>query len=383
MVPYRRFQAAAGPDADSDDEDHILHVVGHYQPAQLQLMALPIEIIVWIFEIYCHTYRIRSKHLTLSKLLYAALVPLVYHHPVLKATNFYGFVDAITKKRHLGRQVKQLDMSTVVQLGKNAFVAKLLKRLAPSLETFVAPCTSFGFGPLLALKNCLNLKILDLSLVLEMLDLGELFRLVSRLQHLTHLAFPRSLVEITDYETICWPPRLAHLHISGGVTDDFLIKLTFPLTITTLEFSNCPQIHDSGFHDILLKVGRNLTCFRIQYPMPNLSLGALDVVFNYAPFLKELEVLVEYVLGTFFDEDNLVPDPQRPLRVLYLGSLGSLGTTTKLDPIDLAIALDDGRLPNLKHVITLARLGWGENTESVAYIADDLDQKGGGLRMVH
>lgn len=380
MVPYRRYHYGDVQQIESseDENEDLVLPDGGFEG---EMMVLPIELVVWIFDIYHFHHNIRPKHLMLLKRVFGALLPLLYHKPVLKATNFFAFVNAVTKHKQFGRQIRELDLSSVVQLGKNAFVAKLLKRLAPLLQLFVAPCTLFGFGPLLALRNCTQLRILDLSLVSEMLDLGELFKLINRLQDLTHLAFPRSLVEIHDYDAITWPPLLAHLHISGGVSDEFLIKLTFPRTITHLEFSNCPQIQDLGLQDLLIKVGHNLQCLTILYPMPGLSANAADIVWSYTPNLKELLLLVEYILGSFFDEDNLVADPDRPLKTLFIRSSGSLGSSGKVDPIDLAIALDDGRLPNLRNIITSAQLGWNNSLEYVLYIGDYLDNLGGALRM--
>lgn len=375
MAPYRVYSyGRAEPESSGSDVDiEVTHTSS--------LWALPIELLVWVFIILDARRELQPRHLAVCKHLYNALIPLLYRLPILKATNFFAFVDTVSRRRHLGRYIQELNLSSVVQLGKNAFVAKLLKRSASSLRVFVAPFTSFGFGPLLALKNCLELRILDLALVLEMFDLGELFRSISRLHNLTHLSFPRSSIEISDVESIEWPLRLSHLHISGGISDEFLIRSVLPPTITHLEFSNCPQIKDEGVHDALVKVGRHLSVFKVQYPMPGLSGGALDEVFSYAPNLTVLEVSVEYVLGNFFDEDNLILEDCRPLHTLFIRSSGLLGTSTKLDPADLAIALDDGRLPSLKWCVTLAQLGWSQNSEYVTYIAMELEEREGGLHM--
>lgn len=56
-----------------------------------------------------------------------------------------------------------------------------------------------------------------------------------------------------------------------------------------------------------------------------------------------------------------------------------LGTSTKLDPIDLAIAINEDRLPFLKNIRCTAKLGWDPKSEYVTFIVDALDERGGGL----
>ncbi|EGW35355.1 uncharacterized protein SPAPADRAFT_58581 [Spathaspora passalidarum NRRL Y-27907] len=305
---------------------------------------------------------------------------MIYRHPKLKASNFFNFVETIGNNKALGDYIHSLDLSYIIQTGKNAYVAKLLKRTAKSLETFVAPQTSFGLGPLIALKNCLNLRILDLRLVSETLKLEELFHSIRNLDKLTHLSFPRSSIEIGSYESINWPPNLKFLRISGGLNDDFLYESKFPESITELEFSHCPVISDLGLRQILYRIGRNLRTLKVQYPMPGLQKNSLDQVFIYCPDLRVLEISVDYVSSSFFDEEYLqyLPYP-RPLRTLYIQSSGMLGTSTRLDPLDLAMALNEGRLPNLKNIQCTAKLGWDPKSEAVQYIADTLDERNGGI----
>lgn len=56
-----------------------------------------------------------------------------------------------------------------------------------------------------------------------------------------------------------------------------------------------------------------------------------------------------------------------------------LGTSTKLDPVDLAIAINEERLPFLKNLRCTAKLGWDTKSEYVSYIIDTLDERGGGF----
>lgn len=346
----------------------------------LKMMKLPVEIIVYILEILEAKGKLKPKYLRVCKLFYLIALPMIYRRPTLKATNFFAFVDTISSNKTIGNNIRELDLSYIIQTGKNAFVAKLLKRSRANLEVFVAPQTSFGLGPLIALKNCTKLKVLDLRLVSETLNLIELFNSINSLDELTHLSFPRSSIEVHDFKSIHWPARLSFLRLSGGITDDFLMQSEFPSTITQLELAHCPAIKDFGLHSLLFRFGKNLTSLKIQYPMPGLKDNALDLVFNYCPNLTVLEISVDYVSNAFFDEENLsyLTYP-RPLKTLYIESSGMLGTSTKLDPIDLAIAINEDRLPFLKNIRCTAKLGWDPKSEYVTFIVDALDERGGGL----
>lgn len=343
-------------------------------------MVLPVEIIVKIMAVLQAQGKLKPKFLRVSKLFYLIVRRMIYYRPKLKATNFFSFVNTISTSKTIGENIVELDLSYIIQTGKNAFVAKLLKRSRKNLKLFVAPQTSFGLGPLIALKNCEKLQILDLGLVSETLNLPELFNSIKNLNNLTHLSFPRSSVEVSSSVSINWPPKLTFLRLSGGITDQFLLDSDFPPSITQLEFSHCPAVHDFGFNGVLLKIGRNLKSLRVQYPMPGFKDNAMNWVFTYCPNLTSLEIAVDYVTSSFFDEDVLVSVPyDRPLKTLYINSSGMLGTSTKLNPIDLAVAINDNRLPCLKNIQCTAKLGWDPNSDYVSFIADYLDEKGGGL----
>lgn len=345
-----------------------------------KLLPLPLEIIIDIFEILYREGQLKPKFLRLSKLFYAIVLPMIYRSPKLKATNFFAFVETVSSNKKVGEHIRQLDLSYIIQTGKNAYVAKLLKRSRKLLEIFVAPQTSFGFGPLIALKNCSNLRVLDLRLVSETINLDELFQSIRTLDKLTHFSFPRSSIEVNNCASISWPPSLSFLRVSGGISDDFLCQSSFPLTIKQLEFAHCPAVKHDGFQSMVMKLGSNLTSLKVQYPMPGLRNDSLDVVFQYCPYLVYLEVAVDYTSNAFFDDENLPDLPfHRPLRSLFIDSSGMLGTSDRLDPIDLAIALNDNRLPHLKNLSCTAKLGWDPKSEYVSYVANVMDERGGGL----
>ncbi|KAK6463327.1 hypothetical protein DFJ63DRAFT_286811 [Scheffersomyces coipomensis] len=343
-------------------------------------MKLPIEIFMHIFELLLYQGKLKPKYLRVCKLFYDVVMPMLYRSPRLKASNFFAFVETISNNKSIGSYIRQLDLSYIIQTGKNAYVAKLLKRSSKSLEIFVAPQTSFGLGPLIALKNCVSLRVLDLRLVSETLNLEELFSSIRNSTNLTHLSFPRSSIEINNFESISWPLKLSFLRISGGISDDFLRHSNFPSTLTSLEFTHCPYITDLGLRHILYQYGPNLKSIKVQYPMPGLTKDTLDSVFQFCPNLITLEIAVDYISSSFFDKENLgFLDYPRPLKNLYINSSGMLGTTTKLDPIDLALAINEDRLPLLKNISCTAKLGWDPKSESVGYIVDELDERNGGL----
>ncbi|KAI5961181.1 uncharacterized protein KGF55_004106 [Candida pseudojiufengensis] len=343
------------------------------------MMIFPAEIFAKIFDLLDSWGQLKPKFMRVCKLFYVMILPLIYKNPYLRGTNFLNFVETLSNNKKLGNFIHALDLAYVIQSGKNAFVARLLKQSRKNLEVFVAPQTSFGFGPLVALKNCSNLKILDLRLVSETLNLTQLFHSIENLKHLTHLSFPRSSIDIEDHEKISWPPKLSFLRLSGGINDDFLYHSNFPNSITNMEFAHCPAITDLGLKQVLYRIGNQLTTLKIQYPMPALKNNSLDEVFIFCPNLRVLEVSVDYLSSMFFDDQYLGYANERPLRTMYINSSGMLGTTTKLDPMDLAVAIEDGRLPLLKNIQCTAKLGWDPKSEAVTFIADELDERGGGL----
>ncbi|CAK9438442.1 uncharacterized protein LODBEIA_P26660 [Lodderomyces beijingensis] len=348
--------------------------------AARDLMLLPAEIFVNIFEILDGWGKLKPKFMRVCKLFYSIILPMIYRAPHLRGTNFLNFVETLSNNKKLGNYIFSLDLAYVIQSGKNAFVARLLKQSRKNLQSFVAPQTSFGLGPLIALKNCQHLKILDLRLVSETLNLTELFRSIENLPSLTHLSFPRSSIEIDDYAKITWPPNLSFLRLSGGINDEFLYHSEFPESITHLEFAHCPSVSDLGLKQIMYRIGINLKTLKVQYPMPGLKGNTLDEVFHYCPHLRVLEVCVDYLSNMFFDEHFLdYSGYMRPLRTLYINSSGSLGTSNRLEAMDLAVAIDDGRLPLLKNVQCTAKLGWDPKSEAVKFIADELDDRDGGL----
>jgi len=342
-------------------------------------LKLPIEILHLILT---YIEKLDPKYLRVCKLFYYLYVPILYEKPKLNSYNFFQFVETLSSvKNKVGKHVKILDLSPIIQSGKNSYVSKLLRRCAENLEIFVAPQTSFGYAPLVSLRGCKKIKVLDLRLVSETMNLKELFYSIRNAKDLTHLSFPRSSITCEEYDENLWPPNIWYLRLSGGVSDEFIMNSTLPKSITRLEFAHCPILKEFAIYNLLAKFGENLTHLSIQYPMPGLGEQSMDYIFTYCPNLIFLQVSVDYCSRYLFSED-LLPElffKQRPLRTLWIDSSGGLGQGTKIHPDDLTIALMEDRLPCLKHIRITAKLGWDLKSDDVSDLINILEERDGGL----
>ncbi|KAL3241591.1 Pfu1p RNJ42_02705 [Nakaseomyces bracarensis] len=342
--------------------------------------------------------------LLVSKYWYHHSLPHIYRAPKLSSRNFNGFVETVTNavisttsgagskkldRYRLGDLVQVLDLSTILQSGKNSNVSKLLRRCSNNLHSFTAPQTSFGYAPLISLKNCHKLRYLDLGLVSETVKLRDLFKAISNFNELTHLAFPRSSIDCEGFQEFCWPNNLQYLKLSGGITNEFVAMTNWPETITTLEFSFCPQVDEQSIYTVLSKIGNNLKHLSFYYPMPSLRDNSLDFIFRYCRNLLSIRLQVDYCTKWLFSEYILTPlNPEtpiedkrleRPLKTIYLDCSGSLGLASKIHPDDFTIALMEGRLPNLKNISVSCKLGWDMNGEDVADLLTAFEEQEGNL----
>ncbi|KAH3664180.1 hypothetical protein OGAPHI_004894 [Ogataea philodendri] len=344
-------------------------------------MKLPFELILLILEHSQTPYCL--SHLLLSRAFYITLLPKLYRYPKLKSSNFSLFVDTVsqyqTKKRFNGF-VKILDLSQITQSGKNSYVSKLLRRFSNSLEIFISSQSSFGLSPLISLRLCHNLKILDLRLVSETVNLKELFNSIKSTPLLEQLSFPRSSISCEDYD-MEWPANLWYLRLQGGISPKFLTESRFPCSITCLEFSHCPFITGESLDDMLVRIGYNLRRLAIYYPMPKLKPNSLDTVFLDCPNLVYLYINIEYFSKELFQDDLLPPlkEYPRPLRTLCIDSSGLLGQGSKIHPDDLTIALWEERLPCLTSLKISMMLGWNSQSDSVQDLVNELEDRGGSL----
>ncbi|KAG0660303.1 hypothetical protein C6P44_003306 [Monosporozyma unispora] len=319
---------------------------------------------------------------------YQYSLPMLYHSPRLSAYNFHSFVEALAmdRKKKNGELVYEVDLSTILQSGKNSYVSKLLRRCSKNLIKFTAPQTSFGYSPLISLKSCHNLKYLDLGLVSETVKLKELFAAIKNFKSLTHLSFPRSSIDCDGCEDgFQWPSNLLYLKLSGGLTNEFVRKTNWPMTIKTLEFSDCPQLDEQSIYIILDKVGNNLKHLLFYYPMPSLRDNSLDFIFRYCPNLLTIQLMIDYCTKWTFSEYMLtkMDNFERPLRTMILQSSGRLGMASKIHPDDFTIAILEDRLPCLKRLTVSEKLGWDMKSDDVEDLINAIEDQNGGLYSVY
>lgn len=360
--------------------DMLLEKSNHTLYKDQDKMVLPWELQKLILS-YCEI--VDPNFLLVCKSWYIFCVPLIYHTPLLNSKNFSRFVDSIIadRKKKMGEYVVELDLSTILQSGKNSFVSKLLRRCSTSLQKFTAPQTSFGYAPLISLKSCHQLKYLDLGLVSETVKLKELFAAIMNFKNLTHLSFPRSSIDCEGFREFVWPSNLQYLKLSGGITNEFVAETVWPDTIKTLEFSFCPQVDETAVYTVLSKIGDNLQNLFFYYPMPALSDNSLDYVFRYCTNLISIQLMVDYCTKWTFSEYMLMPllDHPRPLKAIQLGCSGALGMASKIHPDDFTIAILEQRLPCLRTINIASRLGWDMHSEDVEDLVNAIEEQDGGL----
>ncbi|GAV28429.1 hypothetical protein PMKS-001900 [Pichia membranifaciens] len=277
-------------------------------------------------------------------------------------------------KKKFQNMIKCLDLSRVVQSGKNSYMSKLLRRTSNSLEVFISSQSSFGAAPLVSIKSCLRLKVLDLRLVSESVNLAELFKSIQCLPELEQLCFPRSSVTCDEFD-FQWPQKLWYLRLQGGITDFFAANVRFPETITCLEFAHCSHLTRTGLDDILSHIGINLTRLSITYPMPKIGDDGADRSFWFCPNLKSFFVDIAYISWELFSEELLVvlKEYDRPLRSMTIESTGYMGMCEKLSPNDITIAVDEERLPCFERLGLSAMLGWDFKSDDMNDMISELD----------
>lgn len=300
-----------------------------------------------------------------------ASLPYVYSRPSLTSKNFAHFVEAITRDRKLGGYVTELDLVGIAQMGKNSMTARLLRRCSPRLERFIAPQSHFGFSPVLALGACQQLRILDLGLVTETVDMPKLLATISTFPYLEAVSFPRSSIRCDDCSNLKWPPNLRTLHLAGGITGDFLSITNFPSSLRDLTLAHCPYITTESLLILLSRIGHQLRTLGVFYPMPLLSATALDTALIMCPFLVSLRLSVDYTSSRLLD----VPD--HPLRNLSVTSSGMMGHANKMRPSDLLLATE--HLTQLMRLSVSFQLGWNPQSESLNALIEIFNERGGGV----
>ncbi|KAK9488796.1 hypothetical protein V1527DRAFT_456243 [Lipomyces starkeyi] len=337
---------------------------------------LPTEIIELILSFVPEPFPVNLLYI--SRAWYHAALPYVYRRPRLYPKNYFSFVNTLSSSDILGSYVHILDLRFIIQSGKNSYTSRLLRRCSKHLEEFYAPQTSFGYAPLVSVRQCGRLRVLDLSLVSETVDLRELFLAIRNLQKLTVLHFPRSSVFCVDFEDDLWPPNLSQLGLAGGISDDFLSQTRFPHTIKTLSMAHCPFVKTDSVRSLCHRLGPSLTSLRVLFPLPALSYNSLDATLKFCPSLRKLVVSTDYITHRLLSAEN-VSNPH-PLEMLDLDCSGMLGQSRKIQADDIALAVLEGRLPKLRIVRASIKLGWTKDDEEVSELIEVLSEReGGGL----
>lgn len=383
------------------------------KPKAPYILGLPNEVLEMVFS---HIPApISVELLYVCRRFYYVGLSFLYYRPILNVSNYPKFVAAITGSsstssssssqvmkgnrgfinrtyqasnsnhgKDLGGLVRILDLQNIIQSGKNSYTARVLRRCSAHLVEFLAPQTSFGYSPLISLSACSQLKVLDLSLVSETVDLRLLFTAISNAQHLEKLAFPRSSIFCHEYDNI-WPPKLWQLCLSGGICNDFIMSTTFPTTVTDLVITHCPFVNGESVRHLCARLGSQLRALKVFYPMPVLRPDALDPIFGLCPNLKSLSVSVDYISRHMFEDMTLAYDSKtgthvgHGLRHLRLDSSGMLGQSHKLEPIDVSLAILDEKLPKLTQVQVSVKLGWNPKSDDMMELAEILSDKDGGV----
>lgn len=266
--------------------------------------------------------------------------------------------------------MKRIDLSRIVHDSRPSLLARLLRRTHGSLEEFVAPQTAFGHIALVAVGNCQQLRLLDLSLVSQSIELKTLFRYIQDLPHLVTLYFPPSSISDGSKLAFNWPPRLKCISLAGGIENSFLTNTRVPSTLHELQIAHCPFVKDSSIKHLLNKASHQLTVLSINYHIPCLGFNALDKVLIICPHLKKLTIAVDYVSGHLFEEEN--SPAGHPLRWLNLDSSGNPGVEKKITPDDVFIAVAEERLSELRVVRARNKLGWRANSKRMVVDLNEL-----------
>lgn len=295
------------------------------------------------------------------------------------------------RKSELAGLVKHIDLSTIVHQGSKSTTARLLGRTKASLEIFIAPQASFAINCWASLSKCSRLKILDLSLVSEAISFQSLNQSLRQLSELTHLYLPRCSTHFEhDAPRILWPPRLAHLSLSGSLQGKFLWELshapeTYPPTLHSLSVLHCPGLDHTSLAPLLENLAATLTAVELR-DLPHTRQGKLNRVLDWLPNLTRLAIALDYI-----DVDFAYRPPtfnasrwreSKPLQALTLLTSG----LAEHDPdrafmaIDLYELVDKRYLGRLRHVSVAQSTGWqgveeGAELEALGLLLEEVDRE--------
>nr|QEJ80702.1 F-box domain-containing protein [Teratosphaeria zuluensis] len=338
---------------------------------------LPEEILIEILEYVARSSESQQTLAScclLSHQWYSAAVPLLYARPFISGHNYDPFARTI---------ITSLNLKSGAS-GEQELDGETAKSDQGQFGGVCGARRDVGSNCLAPLAKCVQLRMLDLSLVSECPPLPELFKAVSRLERLKIFRLPRSSGFGVHHnpDSFTWPPNLEDLTLSGGIDAHFLHGVVaFPQTLRSLTIEHCPLAKGFAVTHLLKKAIRplkNLQALKIRH-MPRLSAHALDDVLFLLPQIRKLSTSVDYITPAIFDEghfhhfkgplseldETTLPAPPEPLvhklHTLELTNSGNPGVEDKISPIDIMIALDEGSVPNLRVVRVAQSLHWHSN----------------------
>jgi hypothetical protein len=345
---------------------------------------LPDEILL---EILSHIPQTQSSQPTLHAFClvswhwYKVGIRRLYAEPYLAGSAYALFVRTIcpsinvhVRRSPLAGLVHVLDLSHIVHQGSKAITARLLGRTKENLQVFIAPQASFAVNCWAALSKCLKLRYLNLSLVSESISYPNMTQTVRQLPELEEIYLPRcsSSYDSTQlHMNIKWPPKLRVLQLSGGVHGKFLFDLitqtdNFPVTMTHLSIAHCPKAQVSQLRRLLENLSPVLRHLELR-DLPQVSMGELSDVLDWATNLKSLTIALDYVDMTF---GNMPPgfnsgmwEHAKPLESLNLITSGSHepGADMAFSPHDLKELIDSRFLGRLRYICIADTTGWDDS----------------------
>ncbi|KAF2131960.1 hypothetical protein P153DRAFT_334331 [Dothidotthia symphoricarpi CBS 119687] len=367
---------------------------------------LPDELLLEILS-YVEGWQVKERQGSLARFCavnrqwYDVAVRPLYASPYLYGGAYELFIRTICpsvlahiKPTALSSLVKVLDLSHIVHNGNKSVTARLLGRTKTSLTTFIAPQASFAINCWASLSKCAHLRVLDLTLVSEMISFQSLNQTIRQLADLRELYLPRCS---TNYERVAlsmnvrWPPRLQHLSLSGSVTGKFLWDMlrqpdSFPPSLASLSILHSPGLDHQGIKPLLCNLARTLTTVELR-DLSTVKHGRFNAVLDWLPRLTTLTIALDYIDARFAHMPPAFSPSQwrdaKPLQRLVLVTSGQ----TNIDPsrcftaVDLYALIDERFLGRLRYLDVGLSTEWSREQDGAELgalemlIADDLDRE--------
>ncbi|EER23313.1 hypothetical protein D8B26_001406 [Coccidioides posadasii str. Silveira] len=294
---------------------------------------LPTEIVHIIFT-YIQELpdapKILSSCCLVSRQWCSIATPLLYREPRIGHRNFAAFAAAFvspnrprSQKSDLGQYVRRLDLSELVHHSTVAVTAKLLQNVRPGLEVFIAPAYSLSSINLISISKCLNLQILDLSVVLVEFTLDEVKTATKNLANLKRLRLPRATSLTLSANEIPWPPNLLSLQFGGAnpaEIDHFAEQFSWPESLTSLTLHGCKRLTPESIPAILGSpiLQQNLRRLRVTTESNVMHFRFMADLVHFIPKVKFLSLPGSDINSTVIPEMETL-NKKLDLEVIELG----------------------------------------------------------------